>query len=312
MTTTSHDRVVLSRRAMLRGSSLLLLGGGPAGWLLDHAEAVEEAAQEKPLLRIGLVTDLHHADKPAGGTRHYRESITKLAEAGRQFRRDKVRLVVELGDFIDAADLGKETDQAVEAEQRYLREIQAKFQQLPGDKHYVLGNHCVDTLTKAEFLRGVGQEKSYDSFDVGEFHFVVLDSCFRADGESYGRKNFKWTDANVPDAELAWLVADLKAAAGRPTIVFAHQRLDVQGHYGVRNAAAVRKLLEAAGNVMAVFQGHSHKNDHREIGGIHYTTLVAMVEGTGEENNGYSTLDLLSNGALRLQGFRKQERYVWT
>jgi alkaline phosphatase len=63
--------------------------------------------------------------------------------------------------------------------------------------------------------------------------------------------------------------------------------------------------------VLAVFQVHSHKNDHNEIGGIHFCTLVAMVEGSGAENNGYSTMDVLEGGMIRLSGFRKQADYEW-
>jgi hypothetical protein len=58
----------------------------------------------------------------------------------------------------------------------------------------------VDTLHKDEFLGTVEQEKSYYSFDRGGFHFVVLDSCFRSDGQPHGRKNFQGTDANIPAA----------------------------------------------------------------------------------------------------------------
>ena len=57
-----------------------------------------------PLVRIGLVTDLHYADKPPGGSRHYRDSLAKLAAAGEQFAKAKTDVVVELGDFIDSAD----------------------------------------------------------------------------------------------------------------------------------------------------------------------------------------------------------------
>jgi len=95
-------------------------------------------------------------------------------------------------------------------------------------------------------------------------------------------------------------------------VVFAHQRLDVSDHYGVRNAASVRKILEESGRVLAVFQGHSHKNDYREIGGIHYCTLVAMVEGTGAESSGYSIGRVDRDGTLHLSGFRKQSSYQWT
>ena len=63
--------------------------------------------------------------------------------------------------------------------------------------------------------------------------------------------------------------------------------------------------------MQAVFQGHSHKNDLKEIGGIHYCTLVAMVEGSGDEHNGYSLLSLAGDGTMEITGFRKQRGYRW-
>jgi alkaline phosphatase len=252
---------------------------------------------------VGLVTDLHYADKAPAGTRHYRETLAKLEEAATQFEQDNPSFLVELGDLIDAAD-------SVDVETAYLKTINREFSAICTDRHYVLGNHCVDTLKKEEFLGGVEQERSYYSFDRGGFHFIVLDSCFRSDGEPYGRKNFHWTDANVPAAEIEWLEADLKTN-DKPVIVFAHQRLDVTNNHGVKNAAQVREVLEKSSNVQVVLQGHSHKNDHNEIGGIHYCTLVAMVEGSGAENNGYSTMDVLDGGVIRLSGFRKQADYEW-
>ena len=94
--------------------------------------------------------------------------------------------------------------------------------------------------------------------------------------------------------------------------MFAHQRLDVSNHYGVKNAADVRKVLEQSEKVLAVLQGHSHKNDHKDIGGIHYCTLVAMVEGSGAESNGYSLMNLAEDGTIQISGFRKQSDYTWT
>ena len=286
----------LGRRAFLKDGTLVLAAASlHSGKLLaDH---------DAPCLRVGLVTDLHYADKAPAGTRHYRETLAKLGEAARQFDKDKPAFIVELGDLIDAAD-------SVETERRYLAIVDREFAAICKNRHYVLGNHCVDTLTKDEFLSGVEQEKSYYSFDRGGFHFVVLDSCFRSDGQPYGRKNFHWTDANIPDAEIDWLKADLKSNE-KPVIAFAHQRLDVNNNHGVKNSAEVRKVLEASGNVLTVFQGHSHQNDLKEIGGIHYCTLVAMVEGWGAENNGYSLMDITSDGTIRLTGFRKQTSHRW-
>lgn len=286
----------LSRRVFVRNGTLILAA--------TSMRASSVFANDKPEpLRIGLITDLHYADKRPAGSRHYRETLDKLAEAGTQFEQQPLSFLVELGDLVDAAD-------SVDVERGYLKTINKAFSPLCKDRHYVLGNHCVDTLTKAEFLAGVEQEKSYYSFDRNGFHFIVLDACFRSDGEPYGRKNSKWTDANIPPAELEWLKADL-AKHDKPTVVFAHQRLDEAKRHSVKNAAKVRQLLEGSGNVRAVFQGHSHANELQEINGVPYCTLVAMVEGSGEKNNGYSVLSIQPDGSMELTGFRKQKSRNW-
>ena len=82
--------------------------------------------------------------------------------------------------------------------------------------------------------------------------------------------------------------------------------------HGVKNAPEVRRVLEAAGNVVAVFQGHMHSGGYAQIEGIHYCTLVAMVEGSGAANNGYSLLNLRKDGTIHVEGFRKQSHYDWT
>jgi alkaline phosphatase len=290
----------VGRRAFLANGSLVLASAG-----LDLASGAGLRAGEVPKkgVRAGLVTDLHYADKKPAGTRHYRETLDKLAEAAARFKKDEAAFVVELGDLIDAAD-------SVETELKYLKRIDKEFVAVSKDRHYVLGNHCVDTLTKREFLDGVGRKEAHYSFDRGGVHFVVLDACFRSDGEPYGRKNSKWTDANVPADELDWLKEDLKGA-DKPVVVFAHQRLDVATDYGVKNAAAVRKVLEDSKRVLAVFQGHSHKNDYKDISGIHYCTLVGMIEGSGAENNGYAVLAVGPDGTITVTGFRKQKNYEW-
>lgn len=285
-----------TRRTFLRDGALCLagLGGGMA----------LSAEEKAPLLRLGLLTDLHYADKDPKGTRHYRETLAKLEEAGGFFAEKRVSIVAELGDFIDAAD-------SVETEMGYLRRIQSAFAPIAPERIHVLGNHCVDTLTKEEFLGETGQERSYFSLDRGGVHLIVLDACFRSDGTPYGRKNFDWKDANLPPAELEWLEADL-AAATSPVIVLAHQRLDRDDVHTVRNAPAVRAILEGSGKVAAVFQGHSHQNDLVDLGGIHYVTLRAMVEGSGAENNGYGLIEVFSGGGIRLVPGRLQKAYDWT
>ncbi len=294
----NEDGQRIGRRAWLRNGVLLLAGSSIASLEGRWAGA---AGPEKPAVRFGVVTDLHYADKPAAGTRYYRQTLEKLAEAVQQFRRQSVQFTIELGDFIDAAD-------TLQTEKGYLRTVHRAFSKPPGPQHYVLGNHCVYSLTKGEFLGIVGQQRSFYSFDADGIHFVVLDACFRHDMQPYGRRNFQWTDANIPPAQLKWLEDDLDKTS-KPTIVFVHQRLDVAGHYGVKNAPNVRAIFERAGNVRAVFQGHYHRNDYRNIGDIHYVTLVAMVEGSGAEHNGYSVVSVHQDAGIQVTGFRTQKSY---
>ncbi|MFK7776909.1 MAG: metallophosphoesterase [Gimesia sp.] len=293
----------LGRRAFLKNGVLFLAGLSSSSARQVSAYASE--SNSRGVVRIGLVTDLHYADKPTRGTRHYRETISKLKEVENRFRKDQPDFVVFHGDLIDSGD-------SLDQEKKHLQTVVKAISTIPFPKHYVLGNHCVDQLKKVEFLQGVGQKDSYYSFDLNGFHFVVLDSCFKSDGTPYGRRNFKWTDANVSEQELQWLQADLKKTE-HPTIVFAHQPLDLKDTdaHAVKNSSVVRKVLEHSDKVTAVFQGHSHHNHYSEIAGIHYCTMVAMVEGSGLMNNGYSTLDLLADGSLQLNGFRKQQDYHW-
>ena len=282
----------LSRRAFVRDGALLL--GGLAG----HSLLAVDRAQE-PAFRIGLVTDLHYADKPKNGSRYYRETLEKLEEAVTVFNNERPAFVVELGDLIDKAE-------TVEQELAWLDAVERVYSRTKAKRHYVLGNHCVDTLTKSEFATHTGAAKTpHYSFDHAGSHFVVLDACYRSDGEPYGRKNSDWQDANIPPSQLEWLQADL-AKSSLPVMVFAHQRLDASGQHSVRNAEAVRTILEKSGRTLAVFQGHSHKNDYQQIRGIHYVTLVAMIEGSGMSNSGYCLLEVMSDQSLHLRGFRQQ------
>ena len=67
----------------------------------------------------------------------------------------------------------------------------------------------------------------------------------------------------------------------------------------------MRRVLEDSGNVLAVFQGHDHVGDHRAINGIHYYTLIAVVEGSGESNNSYALVEVRPNNDIEVIGYRR-------
>jgi len=100
-----------------------------ASLFLSRHEPVEASRADRSL-RFGLITDLHYADKPAAGTRHYRETLSKLKEAVEAFSRldPPIDFVVELGGLIDAAE-------SVETERKYLATVDELFRTLGPERY---------------------------------------------------------------------------------------------------------------------------------------------------------------------------------
>jgi predicted phosphodiesterase len=264
------------------------------------------SANEKPItpkIRFGMVTDPHYADADTKGTRHYRESLSKLNECVTFMNEQKVDFLIELGDLKDQDPSANEQNTL-----KYLQTIEAVFKKFKGPRYHVLGNHDMDSISKQQFLShakntGITPNASYYSFDQKGLHFVVLDANYISDGSDYDHGNFSWTDANIPNTQIEWLKKDL-ASTTKPTIVFVHQPLDGNTKHCVKNAEQVRHILEHNKNVLAAFHGHNHVGNYSLIEGIHYYTLKAVIEGSGEENNAYAIVEIYDDRVV-VTGYRK-------
>ena len=253
------------------------------GWLFVLCMAVGIVALAAPV-RIGIVTDVHahDTDSPVEGKvmTNYGERLAAFVDAVNSIGVDAV---IELGDLVNGTFVmgGEAGDEArIPA---ILASAEAFLAELEPPRYYVLGNHDVYSLNKEEFLDIVAADSASFSFDIGGFHIVLLDAQYNAAGEDLGHA-FWVVPGSIPQAELDWLKEDLEAT-DKPTIVCIHQPLDVDfallaGGPEIKNHLEVRSVLEAAGSVVAVFQGHTHEFSHSEIEGIHYITFAAMVDHT--------------------------------
>lgn len=264
---------------------------------LTMSTSISEA--ESDTISFGIIADLHYADKETWRNRHYRDSYEKLTRCIETFNELKPSFIIELGDFIDANEKDIEIG--------YLKKIDGVYRKFNSDRYYILGNHDLVVLSKEEFLSITGSGMKYYSFEYGSYHFVVLDGNYNKDGSDYNAGNFDWTETYIHAPQQEWLKKDLKKAHDKTVFVFVHQTLhDETDVYGVKNALEVRSILEEAGNVRAVFQGHNHQGDYKLINGIHYVTLQGAVEGSGIENNRYALVDI-DNEFININGYGKQE-----
>ena len=239
----------------------LLALGGASLFLPCAGRAAAGCRAGGPSLRMGVQTDLHHGLDPRAMERL--EAFLAAAQA----REDEA--VAQLGDF-NYADAG-------------ARECLDLWEQAPGRRLDVLGNHDMDKATKEETVAAWGMPGRHHSLDLGGWHVVVLDrNNLRTDEGyvGYSRSNY-YVDVERrghADAEqLEWLASDL-AATSLPTLVLVHQGLGVQDRDAPGAAARrpIEDVLAAARHpdgrpkVSAVLCGHHHIDRYRQRDGIHY------------------------------------------
>lgn len=269
------------------------------------------------VVRFGLITDMHahDLDSPLEGKwmSHTAERLTSFAEAMNAWAPD---FVIELGDFINGwVVLGADPGDPARIP-GILAWADGLYDQFNGPSYHVIGNHDLYNLEKSQYLEVLGMEATNYSFDVGSYHFVVLDVQFATDGTDL-RNTYTGIAGFVPIPEFEWLRADLDATE-LPTLVFVHQPIDdteeeiaAWNRATVLNQEALQRLFAEDGDVIAVFQGHDHANAHYVIDDIHYITFEAMVDQGTPATWAQISLEASTRGIV-IEGFGVQESYQLT
>lgn len=218
-------------------------------------------------MKIGLYSDPHYSSQElTGGNRYNSRSLDKMKAAYADFEAAGCDLIICLGDLTD-------TEDTREREIANMGEIAALFAACPIPTVCVMGNHDAYVFEPREFYALLGGCEPLDWVDEGKT-LLFLSANHNPDGSAYRPHAFHWDQCYVPTEGLA---ERLDAAEG-DVYVFLHQNLDAAcpaDHRPV-NADAVCAILEAAGNVKAVYQGHFHWGADTEKDGVRYVTLPAM------------------------------------
>ncbi len=223
------DRVINRRTFLCRGSLVL------AGAALGYESLL--AADAKPQLRIGLVTDLHYADREPVGSRHYRETLAKFEEAAKRFEQEKTDLVIELGDMIDAADSVEAGEGLPEADRQGVRR--------PAGSAPLRSRQPL--RLEPDEARVPGDRQPEDRRTTPSTWAAITSSFSTPVSAATARRMVGRTTTGrtptFPAAEIEWLRVGPEADR-KKALVFVHQCLDVAPPYGIKNATDVRKVLE--------------------------------------------------------------------
>lgn len=295
----------ITRRNLIQAAS----AAGAAALLGRGASA--QAAAETPLRFVHL-TDMH---VPLDGRREagFTAALGAVAKLDPQ-----PQFIITGGDHVMEA-FNRPLPEVAAQWALYRRTLEAgtKLRVYP-----VLGNHDIwgwgiddksleaqPGYGKALALEQLGLKKSYYSFDVGAWHFVMLDSLSRR-GNGY----FGALDA----AQWEWLIGDLKSVArGRQICVVSHlpilaacvffdgERIrpdhwQVPDAWMHRDAAELLELFRAH-VVRLCISGHIHLHDVVEYDGIKFVCDGAVCgnwwKGSYHETpEGFGIFDLYADG----------------
>lgn len=273
-------------------------------------------SQSASILKIGLVADPQYADKPTAGKRHYRESLWKLQEAIKTFNNEDIDFVQNLGDIIDK---GWESFDSIIPLYQGL---------LPGiENHHLLGNHdySVDTSHLPNLLETLSMPDFYYSYVKNDWRFIVLDATdysyfsnplhkhdtnkiYSYYHNTAGKSNHHRWNSAIGEKQQLWLKQELQNArsAEQKVIVFSHmpvRPLDVSEN--LWNNADIIEILESYPNVVAFINGHNHAGNYIFKNGIHYITILGMVD---TMTNSFGILDIYKDSMV-LKGYGNQKSF---
>ena len=223
---------------------------------------------------FGLFSDLH-ASLPGAPTRGYSERTTKDMERGMsRFLAADARFAVSLGDILNRSE-------TCEIQYDHLKDVISRWSRFGIPVHAVLGNHEFQQLSVADISELFQTDRTYYSFDLSGYRFIILDTCIRPDGVHYENDDFDWKEGILPAEQVQWLRSRL--ADGKPTVIFTHTNIYLDpslngwDHYLVQNYAEVLDILEESECVLAVFQGHRHTHHYTLHRGIRFINVSAPI-----------------------------------
>ena len=238
-------------------------------------------------MKIGLFSDTHYCNSEnLGMGRMPKRSLERVSEAMEEFKKQGVEACFCLGDLSDAPE-GHTKDDAFNSFNTILSVI--KSYNIPF--YFVPGNHDYLKLTGEDIEKRFGLKKPPYTIESKECSIIVLDANYLSSYECFDKAGVVWYDSNLPPFQIEYLKKELARLDG-PVVVMVHECLDstiADTACIVKNAEAVREVINESKKVKMVIQGHFHKGSENVIDGIPYLILKGMCEG---ETNPYKIIEI--------------------
>lgn len=245
-------------------------------------------------IRIALITDSHAWP---GCTRSFGVDEEQLqpwfetihSSLLAEIRAAQPDLLIHLGDFSCGGGVFQMPDAlfygTMEQLDRDYRAAASAFYGVPGNHDCP---YATNDYTFCEQLLGLAPRQGR-TVDTDLARLVLLNAQGHSDGQRAEVLPKDPTYGWLAEEELARLEEALASAGDRPVLLFSHQLLHEWANpqpwrslYGIANSGAVLALFARYGNVRAVFQGHAHLLDVREVQvgahPVHFVVTPSLIQ----------------------------------
>lgn len=241
----------------------------------NRSQPVKGAIPEDPLFVFATIADSHIRLDKAWDDRGFIKATSICSEILANYVRDinaydpPVDFVVHLGDI---TDYGRPAEFVA---------AKAILDSLRCPLYAVVGNHDVFRGEGKDDWRVLaGRDSTNYAFDYDGFRFVVIDCT----PDSYGSEPVE-CGKRVRD----WVAGELSTNSAKPAFLLSHYNMwardwgatfdGTRQYEEYRGMPELRKVLEEAGNVVAVINGHVHANRVEVHDGIYYIDIGATLVG---------------------------------
>lgn len=203
----------------------------------------------------------------------------KMTGASPQLLDDAINQINEQGDVDFVMVTGDLIDKPFEKE---LRAIMPHMQKLNYPWYFAFGNHdrCVGGyLTTAVYMKMLKDGNPNYQFELPYYSFVpkkgykviVLDDIITNEVTSQGL---------ISNEQLVWLERELDKSKKDTVLIFMHVPIIepfASPSHKLRNASALKNLIESYKNPIGVFQGHYHSAKVTQRDNVLYVSSPALV-----------------------------------
>ncbi len=238
-------------------------------------------------LKIGIITDTHvhpkrinKDDERSEAVRYLSESqvapIINFVEQMKQFKPD---FIVHLGDVIEG------TDDPDNVGIMGIKLVKAELEKTNVPIYWAIGNHDLRSVTKEQFKEVLMLDSLTQSFDVGDYRFIILDANYNAKNVSRAPKEGKYIRGHLPPEQIDWLKKQL--ATDKQTFIFLHHGVFLDNSAGdydkekqsnkmkqsINNAKELQNIMEEY-RVAGLFNGHMEARRHEQSRWTSFNSLT--------------------------------------